>query len=307
MFLLLYYKLLFCLCFSTFIYSIRLSIPKYLQKHGIILTISTLLPILPISHSYAIADMRDYIIQDVTFPTSSSHFSIKQSFAINKGKTPAKNGGDRTGTFLWNGGLELADEILSPTSDLKDLLNDKDVLELGAGTGIVSMALLLSNNAPNHISITDGAQEVLEVCNMNIEDNVNTKLNIENVMNKQVQFGKTKKHLNFQVGQLRWGNKQDIELWKKLSINHKGYDVIIGSEIAYEGKSVPLLLETIKQLANRENMIIFRLTRDLTNIDLREDGFDDFLKTLKTNGFDIVLLPEQQEDENSQLLVLHYN
>ena len=76
--------------------------------------------------------LEQYLIRDISFPSVKKTMSLTQGFAINKGITPAQGGGDRTGTYTWPGGIELAQTILDRR--VVDVRN-KRIIDLGTGTG----------------------------------------------------------------------------------------------------------------------------------------------------------------------------
>ena len=101
------------------------------------------------------APVATYLERDIYIPSLKHHFILKQGFGSNKGVKPSVIG-DRTGTYTWPGGIELA-ENLDRIVDVKG----KKVLELGTGTGIVGIAT--AYRKPKLIAMTDGAEEVLKL------------------------------------------------------------------------------------------------------------------------------------------------
>ncbi|XP_038672792.1 EEF1A lysine methyltransferase 3-like isoform X2 [Scyliorhinus canicula] len=109
--------------------------------------------------------------------------------------------------------------------------SDKKVIELGAGTGIVSILVALLGG---DVTITD-KPELLS----GIERNVS--FNIPSSFKPQVK-----------VRALRWG----------LDINQfpSDYDYILCSDIMYIHDSIPLILETLLHLSNEKTTIYFAST-----------------------------------------------
>jgi 2-polyprenyl-3-methyl-5-hydroxy-6-metoxy-1,4-benzoquinol methylase len=66
--------------------------------------------------------------------------------------------------------------------------------------------------------------------------------------------------VNLAVGRLRWGEEADIKKWLNWkstdeSVSGK-YDVVMASEVAYQSKSLQILLDTIKQLLDPNGVAI---------------------------------------------------
>jgi len=72
--------------------------------------------------------LQQYLIRDVEFPIKNKHMELVQGFGSLLGRSPTLGGGDRTGTYTWVGGVELAD-----TMDKFVIIKGKRVLDLGTG------------------------------------------------------------------------------------------------------------------------------------------------------------------------------
>lgn len=227
------------------------------------------------------ANLPEYLERTINIPSIKKKLKLIQGFSINKNKTPSTDG-DRTGTYTWPGGIELGDKL-----DTIVHVRNKKVIELGTGTGIVGISAYFRN--PSIIAMTDGADEVLSIAQKNIETNLNIKLK------GNIEFSEFKNKLS--IGKLRWGNNDDIEKWVKL---YGKFDILLASEVAYEHRSIDLLLGTIKELLKDEGVAVLRLTPEITD-DSR--GFDSLLTTMKKN-FDLISFPFIG-DANSQIFVLH--
>ena len=94
---------------------------------------------------------------------------------------------------------------------------------------------------------------------------------------------------------MSWKSKEE-----ESSKNGK-FDVILASEVAYQGKSLKILLTTIEQLLDPKNGVaVLRLTPEITNDGKGVEGLVDLIKT---TGLTIVSLPDIKED-NSQIIKL---
>ncbi|XP_038673425.1 EEF1A lysine methyltransferase 3-like isoform X2 [Scyliorhinus canicula] len=111
------------------------------------------------------------------------------------------------------------------------IFSNKKVIELGAGTGIVSILVALLGG---DVTITD-KPELLNRIKRNVS------FNIPSSFKPQVK-----------VRALRWG----------LDINQfpSDYDYILCSDILYLHGSIPLILETLLHLSNRNTIVYFAST-----------------------------------------------
>jgi len=255
------------------------------------------------------------LVRDIDFEVDHQkkplRLSLIQGFAALKGKKPAAGGGDRTGTYTWPGGIELSTNVLN--HNIIDV-RGKRVLDIGTGTGVVGLAAVFAG--ASEVALTDGAVEVLQIAEMNLEKNLNLKLSGTsgdfmngNPVLKSSQFNFVQNSnaafpVNLSIGRLRWGDNGDIQRWlnwKSKEESSKGkFDVILASEVAYQGKNLEILLSTIEQLLDPNGLAVLRLTPEITNDGKGVGGLVDLIK--KT-GMTIVSLPDIKED-NSQIIKL---
>lgn len=108
----------------------------------------------------------DYLVREIDFSRQNKKLSISQGFGVLRNSPPAQGGGDRTGAYLWSGGIELGATILD--KQLFDVTG-KRVVDLGTGTGIVGMSCILAG--AGEVVMTDGATEILGIAAKNVRDN----------------------------------------------------------------------------------------------------------------------------------------
>ncbi|GCB70790.1 EEF1A lysine methyltransferase 3-like [Scyliorhinus torazame] len=131
------------------------------------------------------------------------------------------------GTIVWEAALGLCQYFEKEGIRF----SNKKVIELGAGTGIVSiLAALLGGD----VTITDKPKLLNQ-----IERNVS--FNIPSSFKLQVK-----------VRALRWG--RDHPLFPS------DYDYILGSDILYFPQNIPLILETLLHLSNEKTIVYFAST-----------------------------------------------
>jgi len=125
-----------------------------------------------VSDNTALADIApkrrvdDYLVREIDYSRQNQKLSISQGFGVLRNSPPARGGGDRTGAYLWSGGIELGATILD--KQLFDV-SGKRVVDLGTGTGIVGMSCILAG--AGEVVMTDGATEILSIATKNVRDN----------------------------------------------------------------------------------------------------------------------------------------
>ncbi|GMH79161.1 hypothetical protein TL16_g08053 [Triparma laevis f. inornata] len=142
-----------------------------------------------------------------------------QTIVIGQGSTSAGLGG-RTGVGLWNSSILLTRLLTSLCAGGKPLIptklnSDINVIELGCGVGLPSLALSKYVNA---VVATDGNAEVLQLTKQNVQNN---------------------KASNVDVDSLKWGEMVDDSYDGR-------FDLAIGSDLTYNSASWPLLADTLK-------------------------------------------------------------
>ncbi|RYP59169.1 hypothetical protein DL770_010269 [Monosporascus sp. CRB-9-2] len=131
-----------------------------------------------------------------------------------------------TGFRTWEGSLHLASYLLTETG--KELVKGKDILELGAGTGFLSI-LCAKHLQASHVTTTDGDEGVVEALKENIV--------LNGLGSDQHVVART----------LNWGD--DLEAtWVKQDCKARPYDVVIGADITYDKVAIKALVITIHQL-----------------------------------------------------------
>ena len=127
-----------------------------------------------------------------------------------------------SGRCPWPGSLLLA-TYLAKSSDRVLHVTGKRVIELGAGSGILGLAL---SKWCEHIVLTDADPFALNLINVNVEKNLSVESNTI-------------------VRKLRWGEAEDIE---NCSIGGS-FDVVLAADVCYKLEIVAPLVQTCAQLA----------------------------------------------------------
>jgi hypothetical protein len=119
------------------------------------------------------------------------------------------SGSSTTGFRTWEAALHLGSYLLS--GEGRPLIKGKNILELGAGTGFLSM-LCAKHLEANHVTSTDGDEQVVEALKENAFLN---ELHDESHMHSSV---------------LRWG-RGIVGSWVEEDFAAWPYDVVIGADI----------------------------------------------------------------------------
>jgi predicted nicotinamide N-methyase len=188
-------------------------------------------------------------------------------------------------------------------------------MDLGTGTGVVGISAVWAG--AKDVALTDGALEVLAIAEVNLETNLHVDLHgdarylaegyyadvyidTDDIKDKH----KRPETHKVALGRLRWGNSDDIDRWLtwESSDGLSGkYDVICGTEVAYERKSIAPLLQTIKTLLKSRSeggVAVLRLTPEITD---DSKGLGEVLRVIKEMGFRVLAYP-RIGDANSQLV-----
>lgn len=145
-------------------------------------------------------------------------YPIDDSTWVSIQETPRViSGQGTTGARTWNAALLLA-LLLNTESRFEGAFEDSTILELGAGTGLVSAALAKkwSQHNPRKIIITDGDAGVVEKLPLTVELNGVESHDIE-----CVQY-----------------------LWGETQLDEK-VDVVLGADIVYDPSVLGILLDTL--------------------------------------------------------------
>lgn len=137
----------------------------------------------------------------------------------------------------------------------KTLFNDKIVLELGCGTGVSGLSLIVSGFdhqrqelcKPAWFVFTDGDDNTLSLCRKNAESNLS-------VYDEQ--------HYSFV--KLAWGEEESIESLR-INLNHigqvgiQGFDTIIATDILYDLEALRPIFNTVHTLLVDQGFFVLAL------------------------------------------------
>lgn len=238
--------------------------------------------------------VQDYVEAGVDLPLRPEEpLTILMPFGALKKEDVAEvkkgDAGDRTGAYMWPGGIDLARGAstgklrMSQDESIKSVpVQGKRVLELGCGTGVVGIAAAIGG--ASSVLLTDANPELI----------VNTQKNIDRNL-------KGSESSKVTTQRLRWGNEED----EARAIASGPFDVILSSETAYERSVFPLLFGCMKRImeaARREGVKspVAVLQQDDVFADIAKEG-DTFrgvkgvLQGAKKAGLRIVATQEVGE------------
>jgi len=180
-------------------------------------------------------------------------------------------GSNFTGFRTWEGCMHLATYLLTAAG--QEHIRGKRVLELGAGTGFLSI-LCGQYLGAEQVLATDGDEQVIEALRENVS--LNRPRAQDGSETRLVAGGESP----ISARMLRWG--EELEgTWLQEEFSHERYDVVLGADITYDKDAVVLLAFTIKELLQLQphlEVIIAGVVR-------KADSFELFLSECKRYGF----------------------
>ena len=169
------------------------------------------------------------------------HLLDDQTLKI-KEKTLFKAGGE-DGLHLWEAAIVLARYLLKN----EELVSGKSIIELGSGCGLTGIATIKFAK-PDSYTFTDNQEEVLN----NISANL--KFNSIKTTHKVRDFRLFKAEDAISVCKLDWRD------YKQLGADK--FDLILGSELVYQGGYLEELSHVIKNLLAPEGTAIIALPKE---------------------------------------------
>jgi protein-lysine N-methyltransferase EEF2KMT len=147
--------------------------------------------------------------------------------------------GPNTGLRTWEAALRLAYYLHSKPG----LVQDRQILELGAGTGFLSI-FCASFLQPSSMLVTDGHEDVLTSLQVNIQ------------RNSTLYYGIVPK-----AQKLFWGDEEDIRSVPQ------DIDLVIGADITYEPGACVDLAKTLSSLASRNPKLQILISATQRNLE----------------------------------------
>jgi predicted nicotinamide N-methyase len=161
-----------------------------------------------------------------------SHITVPLGNDIEIAIKQEKSLGSTTGWLIWPISTHLCKFIIHNAS----LIENKNILELGSGTGIVGIACNIAGAA---VTVLTDTEEGIPICLENVRHNAHL----------------LRSNSELAVQELFWGNLDHIsEALRKF----EKIDVLLGSDIIYHQSMVALasLVDSIKLLSSRGTIFI---------------------------------------------------
>nr|KAK5450737.1 hypothetical protein LTR18_000753 [Exophiala xenobiotica] len=179
--------------------------------------------------------------------------------------------GINVGLRTWEAALHLAWFL---TIQQPDLVKDCNVLELGAGTGFLSL-LCAGHLQASHVLATDGLGHVCEGLQANVD------LNVDN----DTLLG----HRPPVVRQLDWSDRPEIDqILAEAKQSGTSYDLIIGADITYRPDILRPLAEVLSLLKDA-----FPDVAILISAAIRSDTFANFVAICQELKFKVKEMPSK--------------
>lgn len=163
-----------------------------------------------------------------------------------------------TGLRTWEAALHLGNYLCTHAMDL---VQGKSILELGAGTGYISV-LCSKHLRASHVLSTDGSNEVVA--------GLPTNFSLNGLQGESTIEGK----------ELRWGHALIGGEHPQWNAGHQ-IDLVLGADLTYDESIIPALVSTFDELFvlyPRVKILIAATIRNPTTV-------QRFLETCRENGY----------------------
>lgn len=157
-----------------------------------------------------------------------------------------------TGHRTWEAALSLA-SLLGYSPYLKSVLKDANVLELGAGTGLVSFAAAMLPNGPKSVRATDGDAGAVE--------------RLKRTEQRWRSEGSAQfRRCAVQCEVLFWG---DLDDYQEAGAEEKemAVDVVLAADVTYDPLGIPDLVSTLRALLDRNSRTVIIIAATMRNAD----------------------------------------
>ncbi|KFY80014.1 hypothetical protein V498_08862 [Pseudogymnoascus sp. VKM F-4517 (FW-2822)] len=182
-----------------------------------------------------------------------------------------------TGFRTWEASLQLSDFLCSPSCPPDLCLRGKSVLELGSGTGYLSICCAKYLGAA-HVTATDGFDTVMT--------DLGTNLFINDLQDSAL----------VSTRELKWGHallgNEDAVFLEE----HQSPDTIIGADVTYDAAALPALVATLRDLFElfpKAQVVIASTVRN-------EETYGKFLGLCEKYGFSLEHLPWKATEPEMQ-------
>ncbi len=145
-----------------------------------------------------------------------------------------------TGMSVWTG----SEVMCTYLRQHADVINNKKVLELGAGCGLCGLVCRMALQAKS-VLITDGDHQVMKNLRYNVE--------LNGLQVADAATSESSKNATISCPQLIWGKNHAIDFEKQ----YGKQDVIIATDCLYVTQNIYPLFETANELLNNVGVFLF--------------------------------------------------
>ncbi|KAI9791717.1 MAG: hypothetical protein M1816_003527 [Peltula sp. TS41687] len=222
----------------------------------------TILLTLPFTPEFISVQQKSYVTYTLPSPLLSG--MQMGSITLAESRSLIASSGT-TGLRTWDAALHLGAYLAS--SPGRALVSGKNIVELGAGTGFLSL-LCAKHLGTRRMLATDGDSRV-------VED-----------MKTSMFLNALEESENLEVATLKWGHNLNI-ISRPSSKGFNQWQLVLGADITYDTSSMPDLLATLRDLFRIYPEIQAIIASTVRN----EETFKVFLDACRTNAFLIHDIP----------------
>ncbi|KAK4502448.1 hypothetical protein PRZ48_005873 [Zasmidium cellare] len=207
-----------------------------------------------------------------TSPQQNLHLTPSEEPTITLLERPHLISGSLTTGFrTWEASLHLASYLLLHPS----LIHGKSLLELGAGTGFLSI-LAAKHLGAKHVTVTDGDEGVVEALGENFFLN-----GLDDV----------------QASVLRWGRGL-----RGTWVEEEGeWDVVLGADITYDKQAISALVATLRMLFELRPSLLVLIAGTVRNV----ETFGTFTHACERNNFQMTEIDFQPRPIREQTALFY--
>jgi predicted nicotinamide N-methyase len=204
----------------------------------------------------ASAQQKSYVSYTISFLHPQSQAQIPTTTLLEARNLVAASG--TTGLRTWEAALHLGNYLCANS---RTLVYGKSILELGAGTGYVSI-LCVEHLGASHVLATDGSDEVVSSFSTNFYlNNLQDSTKIEG---KELKWG----HALIGGEHLEWNGGRKI-------------DLVLGADLTYDESGIPALVSTFRDLFH-----LYPEVKIIIAVTVRDPRtFQTFLGACRGNGY----------------------
>lgn len=175
-----------------------------------------------------------------------------------------------TGLSSWPAAICLGDYLMQRI----DLVENKKIVELGAGSGLLGLALLKSSERIPSYTFTDYSPMILNLL----------------MQNASLNFSDEELERRMKIEELDWNQFSSVE---------NNYDLILAADVVYDPSVIDSLVKTISILLESNRTCVAYVANAIRN----PTTYDQFLQCLKSRS-DLFRIESIEKDECQSIEIL---